>query len=72
MLVYLLHHTRYGDDGYEDTKLIGVYSTNERAQKTLDAYMALPGFREHPQGFSIDEYKLDKDTWCEGFGEPVQ
>ena len=25
------------------------------------------GFRDHPDGFTVDEYELDKDHWCEGF-----
>jgi hypothetical protein len=25
------------------------------------------GFRDFPDGFSIDEYEIDKDHWQEGF-----
>ena len=66
--VFVLHHVRADDEYGDDAKLIGVY----RARKTADAAIARlsnqPGFRDHPAGFSVDEYPLDKDHWTEGFG----
>jgi hypothetical protein len=29
--------------------------------------LPLPGFRDYPEGFHIDEYQLDQDQWREGF-----
>ena len=65
--VYLLLHVNPNTD---HEKLIGVYSTRERASKTKQKYGSLPGFREFPDGYIIDEYRLDEDYWEEGFGKP--
>ena len=65
--VYVLHHVMREFEGDEDAKLIGVYSTEEEAREAIARLSARPGFRENPEGFSIDPYELDKDHWTEGF-----
>jgi hypothetical protein len=64
---FVLHHTREDEDGYENVKLIGVYSSKERAERVVESYRGLPGFAEYPEGFSISAYEIDKDHWTEGF-----
>ncbi|WP_143494634.1 MULTISPECIES: hypothetical protein [unclassified Pseudomonas] len=66
MIVYILQHiSEYGDR--EDVKIIGIYSTAELANEAaLDISLA-PGFKEFPQGFSVDPYELDRTFWKEGF-----
>lgn len=54
-------------DGCEETKLIGVYSTAQAADKAVRTLKVQPGFRDHADGFSIDEYELNRDHWVEGF-----
>jgi hypothetical protein len=68
--VYVLQHSysigAYGE--YDETKLIGVYSSRESAEKTIGQYRMLPGFREYPLAcFYIEEYELDQNHWTEGF-----
>jgi hypothetical protein len=53
--------------GEEDAKLIGVYSTADRANEARQRAASLPGFREHPEGFVVDRYEIDRDHWPEGF-----
>jgi len=68
--VYILQHSyEVGDDGqYDETKLIGVYSTREKAEQVIERYRMLPGFRDYPIGcFHIAKYEIDKDHWSEGF-----
>ncbi len=65
--VFVLEHT-YEDESHEDSKLIGVYSSIEQAKSTINKLRKLPGFRTHPDGFNIDEYQLNQDSWDEGFG----
>jgi hypothetical protein len=60
--VFVLFHEH--DD---DAKLVGVYRTKEKAAAAKARAKKQPGFREHPKGFTIDEYSLDKDHWTEGF-----
>lgn len=65
--VYLLHHIRDEDTDDEDVKLIGVYSSYELAEKAQNRVKDKPGFVDFPEGFSIDEYKINRDGWVDGF-----
>ena len=64
--VFLLWHS-YEDDTHEDSKLIGVYTTRELAELAKSRVIVQPGFSLYPNGFLIDEYRLDKDHWAKGF-----
>ena len=67
-LVYLLEHRHEFESGHEDTKIIGIFSTREKAEAALDRVRDQPGFRDCPQGFKIWEYGLDDDPeWFEGY-----
>ena len=48
-------------------KLIGVYGSQEKAQEAVDRLRLVEGFRDHPNGFSIDRYIVDQDHWAAGF-----
>lgn len=65
--VWLLRHVHEFDDGHEDVKLIGVFGTREEAEQALSKVADKPGFREHPEGFSIDDHQLGLMGWVEGF-----
>jgi len=67
MNVYLLQHLIEREDG-DDVKVIGIYSTAELAQAAASKLSVEPGFKDAPQGFSIDAYEVDKTFWQEGFG----
>jgi hypothetical protein len=64
--VYVLQHS-YELDGCDETKMIGVYSTHELAEAAIARLRLQPGFREHPDDFSIADYDLDEGWWAEGF-----
>ncbi len=66
--VYLLHHVKEFDDGSEDIKLLGVFSSKRKAQDALKDHKKLPGFKDSIEGFTIDVYIVDKSEWNEGFG----
>ena len=75
-IVYLLYHIHVLPDGEEDSKLIGVYRSNESAEAAVAHLRSQPGFRDFPKllgreddasGFYIDPYELDKARWTEGF-----
>ncbi len=51
----------------DDVKLLGIYSTRERAEQRMALACQLPGFRDEPQCFLIDGYELDADAWPQGF-----
>ncbi len=65
--MHVLQHTHVLGSEDEDIKLIGVYSTEEKAKKTIVKLSSQPGFKKSQNGFSIDKYEIDKDHWCEGY-----
>ncbi len=65
--VFMLHHVHEFENGHEDVKLIGVFSTREKAESALAKVKDMPGFKELPQGFSLDEHTLDQLGWVEGY-----
>ncbi len=55
-------------DDTDDTKLIGVHRSEAAAAAAIARLRNKPGFsREHPAGFEISAYRLDRDHWEEGF-----
>ncbi len=65
--VYLLHHVHELPGGQEDVKLIGVFSTEDRARAAIDRLKTQPGFRDHAAGFTVDAYTIDRVEWTAGF-----
>jgi len=67
--VYILWHVHEDNDleNGQDIKLIGVYSSNEKAEKALFRAKELDGFKDYQDGFEISKYKLDRDGWTSGF-----
>ncbi|HRI61570.1 MAG TPA: hypothetical protein PK228_17650 [Saprospiraceae bacterium] len=65
--VFIVHHIHRFDDEDEDVKLIGVFSTEENAKKSIASLLEQPGFKDHPEGFEIGEFYLDEYSWKEGF-----
>ena len=66
--VFVLQHMHLTEDDVEDVKLIGVYSSREKAQNAATCLGHAPGFSDAPDGFHIDEYRVDQDQWVEGLG----
>lgn len=48
-------------------KVIGIYSSRPLAEAAMERTRTLPGFADEPEGFTIDEYEIDKDHWPRGF-----
>ena len=65
--IYMLYYIRSKNTDNEDIKLIGVYSTESKAQETIERLHEKPGFRDWPQGFEIAGTVLDRDGWIDGF-----
>jgi len=64
--IFVLQHLHETGDG-EDVKLVGVYSSRQKAQDAASRLSLAPGFAAAPNGFHIDEYRLDQDQWSEGY-----
>jgi hypothetical protein len=67
--VYLLEHVHEFDDGHEDVKLIGIYTSEALAVRAKEHRVTQPGFCDLPDGFVISEQVLDDDHagWPEGY-----
>ncbi|MGW2160546.1 DUF7336 domain-containing protein [Nonomuraea sp. NPDC001699] len=55
------------EDRGDDVKLLGVYSSQERARQRIASARELPGFRDEPRCFWYGEHEIDTDKWTEGF-----
>jgi hypothetical protein len=65
--VFVLQHVHTQADGAEDVKFIGVYSSRATADAAAARLGRLPGFSDAPDGFHVDEYRVDQDHWVEGY-----
>jgi len=65
--VFVLQHVHSREDGVEDVKFIGVYSSRENADAAAARLSRLPGFTDALDGFHVDEYRVDQDHWAEGY-----
>jgi hypothetical protein len=65
--VFLLQHTYEKECGCVAFKVIGIFSTKALAQKSLKSLSTQPGFSEHPKGFYIGEYIIERRHWDGGF-----
>ena len=65
--VFVLQHVHEREDGVEDVKFIGVYSSREKALAAMARLSRQPGFADAREGFHIDEYRVDQDHWAEGY-----
>ncbi len=48
-------------------KVVGIYSSRALAEAAEDRTRLLPGFVDEPDGFTIEQYEVDKDHWPRGF-----
>ena len=65
--VYIVQHVHKITEDNEDIKFVGVYSTQRTAREAVSRLRRAEGFRDHPRGFYVGKYEIDKDHWIEGF-----
>jgi hypothetical protein len=65
--VFVLQHVHTREDGVEDVKFIGVYSSRGNAEAAVARLGRLAGFSDAPDGFHVDEYRVDQDHWVQGY-----
>jgi hypothetical protein len=76
--VFLLEHLHILNDEEENVKTLGIYSSRAAALSAVERFRVLPGFIDYPQfadttslgraeGFYLDEYEIDQDSWHDGF-----
>ncbi len=67
--VYLLWHGDDLEEGTPEAKLLGVYSSEQKAQERITRSLGKPGFADHPDDFLIVSQTVDKDDWPDGYVE---
>jgi hypothetical protein len=67
MDVYLLWHVSKMPGGAEDAKLIGVYASAKDAERATIRLLPQPGFRDAPNGFSVERFRVGEDHWTQGY-----
>lgn len=69
MKIYVLSHTHEWEDDHGDIKVVGHFSTREKAEAALKSVRLQPGFRDRPSSFEISEWPIDPDRleWAEGY-----
>ena len=65
--IYLVQHVHSTEEGEEDVKIIGIYSTKEEAENAVRRLQSKPGFSSQPDNFYIDAYVVDADHGTDGF-----
>lgn len=64
--VFILEHT-YELDDIEETKFIGVYTSEILAKEAIERLKSKLGFCSRPENFVISKQQLNQDSWTEGF-----
>ena len=66
--VFYLAHEYYDGVEFDYITDLGVYSTEKKAKEARKKFKTQTNFVEHPEGFSIDSYPVDKAmNWTQGF-----
>jgi hypothetical protein len=66
--VFLAMHVFRYEDGHENIRVIGIFSSKRRAQEAIRRLREKPGFRYRKRAFEISRYVLDLKHWTAGFG----
>ena len=64
--VFLVWHNHTPEDD-DNAKLLGVFSSREKAEERVVRARLKPGFADFPDDFIIAENVVDKDEWTSGF-----
>jgi len=65
--VFLLHYVYEFEDGHEDIKLLGAFSSREKAKKALSHIKKIPELKKIKKNFVIYSNRIDLLGWREGY-----
>ena len=65
--LYLLYFVQEFDDGHDDIKLLGVFSSQQSAEKALAIIKDIQEMKNIQNQFEIHEDKIGRLGWTEGF-----
>jgi hypothetical protein len=64
--LYVVWHVRPVDYQDDTEKLIGIFSSEDRAREAIERLRSKPGFRDFPDCFEISGKGLNETSWTEG------
>ena len=67
MTIFIVYGIREQQDADDEVRIIGVYSSSERAWSAIDDLPSQQEFLGKGWSFEVDQCELDKDYWTEGF-----
>lgn len=65
--IFLLHYIYEFEDGHDYVKLIGAFSSKEKAEKALLSLKKNSKFKKIYKYLTIDEYTMNNIGWTQGF-----
>lgn len=65
--LYLLYYVCEFEDGHDDVRILGVFSSIGKAKKALAEIIKISELRKVKKNFVIDEDKIKLLDWEEGF-----
>lgn len=65
--VYLVTHFKEDSESIDGFKIVGIFSTEEKAEAVIKELSQAPGFSEHKEGFSVGPYEVNRNNWEGGF-----
>lgn len=67
-LLWHIHNLTDDNGTHEAEKLIGVFSSEAKANEAIEQLKGLEGFRDNPPScFEVHQSKLDRLSWADGF-----
>lgn len=64
--LYIVCHM-YEINEHEEARMIGIFSSVNKANEVIKKHKKLPGFKEYPDGFIVDTCKMEEEDWESGF-----
>jgi len=64
--IYVVQHS-YEFEDCDETKFIGVFSSEKKAKKAIKKLKKQVGFNQYKKDFYVDKYPINKLHWTEGF-----
>ncbi|MEM7362126.1 MAG: hypothetical protein AAF335_03895 [Bacteroidota bacterium] len=71
MIKYVYDVLHIDKKKYDDIKRINTYSSLEEAQKVVEVYKTYKGFKDSPEGFFIQRYRIDETHWNSGYATVI-
>jgi len=61
--VFMLKHSRHIEKKVTSSRLIGFYSSMDKANAVIEKYKLITGFKDYPNDFVIEKMEIDFDDY---------